>query len=238
MRPQFTVFIPVLNEEAIIEANTRLLVDRLRAQGRSFELLIGSNGSSDRTEELGRVLESEIDEVRFFALDQKGPGRAFAKAIELFRGDWLITLDMDLSTDLGFLDSSLELLRQYAVVVGSKHQGTQERSLGRIMGSGLYIACARLMLGMPYHDYSLGAKAFHRQVLERFRESVDTHTAYVSNMVFCAHRAGFPIYELPVTCADRRVSRFNLGHEGLYRLKWVAWLFWQTRLLGRFPPRA
>lgn len=230
-----SIFIPVLNEAEIIEGNSRRLLAYLDGLGHEFELVIGSNGSSDATAEIGSALAAGEERVRFFALEQPGPGRAFARALGMFKGRTLITLDMDMSVDLEFIPRALELLEEHEVVVGSKQQGRQERSAARIAGSGMYIACARLLLGLPYQDYSLGAKAFSRRVLERFPAAVDQHTAYVANLIFAAHQAGLPIAELPVSCTDTRASRFNLGHEALYRLAWMLKLFWRGRLLKRFP---
>lgn len=231
--PDYTVFIPVLDEEAILEANTLSLLAFLRALGREFELIIGSNGSSDRTPALGAELERNHPEVRFFHLDQKGPGRAFARAVGMAASDRVVTLDMDLSTNLDFVPRALGLLDEHAVVVGSKRQGRQERSLTRILGSGSYIFCARLLLGMPYQDYSIGSKGFRVELLRRCAAAIDWNTAYVGNLIYCAHRAGLSVVEIPVTCHDTRNSRFRLGHEGLYRFAWLGRLFWQTRLLGR-----
>ncbi len=231
----YSIFIPVLNEAEILETNSHRLLDYLDGLGHRFELIIGSNGSSDATAAIGAALAARDARVRFFALAAPGPGRAFARALDLFSGRALITLDMDLAVELEFIPRACDLLKDHEVVVGSKQQGRQERSAARIAGSGMYITCARLLLGLPYQDYSLGAKAFSRRVLERFPGAVDRHTAYVANLIFAAHAAGLPIAELPVLCTDTRASRFNLGHEALYRLAWVLRLFWQGRLLRRFP---
>ncbi|MFZ5585718.1 MAG: glycosyltransferase family 2 protein [Thermodesulfobacteriota bacterium] len=231
--PDYTVFIPVLDEEAILEANLASLLDFLRGLGRGFELIVGSNGSRDRTAALGQELARRHPELRFFHLPQKGPGRAFAHALDLVTSDRLLTLDMDLSTDLDFVPRALDLLEDHAVVVGSKRQGRQERSLTRVLGSGAYIFCARLLLGMPYEDYSIGGKGFRVELLRLYAAAIDWNTAYVGNLIYCAHRAGLPVIEIPVTCHDTRVSRFRLGHEGFYRFAWLGRLFWRSRLLGR-----
>ena len=235
--PHVSVFIPVLNEAAILRANCRRLLDHLERGGHDFELIIGSNGSSDATPTLGAELAARDPRVRFFHLNQPGPGRAFARALDLAASPKLVTLDMDLSTDLDFVPRAIALLDRHDVVVGSKRQGTQERSLVRILGSGAYILCARLLLGLPYHDSSIGAKAFRMEFLRRFRSTVDWNTAYVGNLIYCAHRQGRSLIEVPVTCHDTRRSRFRLGHEGLYRFAWLGRLWWECRLLGR-PPRA
>lgn len=233
----FSVFIPVLNEEAILAPNLEALLAFLDGLSANYEVLIGSNGSSDRTEEIGRGLAAAHQRVRFFHLAEKGPGRAFRQAVRMADSPHLVTLDMDLSTDLDFVPRALGLLADHAVVVGSKRQGVQERTLTRILGSGAYIACAGLFLGLPFQDYSIGAKAFQREVALRFLAAVDHHTAYVGNIIYEAHRAGLPIIEVPVTCKDIRRSRFNLGHEGLYRFAWLFRIFLTARLLGR-PVRA
>jgi len=104
--------------------------------------------------------------------------------------------------------------------------------MARIAGSGLYIFCARLFLGLPYHDYSIGAKAFRREALLSFKHLIDAHTAYVGNLIFAAHRAGLSVVEVPVACSDKRRSRFNLAHEGFYRVGWLLRLFWRYKLKG------
>lgn len=231
--PDYSVFIPVLNEESILVDNVEKLLEFLRGLGKTFELIVGSNGSDDATPALGAELARRHAEVSFFHLPQRGPGRAFAHAIGLVTSDRLVTLDMDLSTSLDFVPRALKLLDSHAVVVGSKRQGRQERSLTRILGSGSYIICARLLLGMPYEDYSIGSKGFQVSLLRRYAAAVDWNTAYVGNLIYCAHRAGLPVIEIPVTCHDTRTSRFRLSHEGLYRFAWLGRLFWQCRLLGR-----
>ncbi|MCF8066068.1 MAG: glycosyltransferase family 2 protein, partial [Desulfarculaceae bacterium] len=171
--PLFSIFIPVYNEQAILVGNTHRLCTFLDGLGLSYEIIIGSNGSSDRTEELGWELAADVPQVRFFHLPMKGPGYAFAHALSLFKGRYLITLDMDMAVELEFVPQALELLERYQVVVGSKRQGRQERSATRILGSGLFITAARVLLGLPFEDFSLGAKAFSREVLRRFANAVD-----------------------------------------------------------------
>jgi glycosyltransferase involved in cell wall biosynthesis len=230
--PDLTIFIPVLNEASILQPNTERLIRYLDGLALDYEIIIGSNGSSDATEAEGKALAAREKRVKFFALARPGPGAAFARAVKMLNSDALITLDMDLSVDLDFVPRALDLLPSYAVVVGSKMQGVQERTMARIAGSGLYVFCARLFLRLPYHDYSIGAKAFRREVLFPFKHLIDGHTAYVGNLIFMAHRAGFPVVEVPVACSDKRRSRLNLAHEGFYRVGWLLRLFWRYKLKG------
>ncbi len=233
--PDYAVFIPVLNEEAILRPNTQRLISFLERLGREYQIIIGSNGSSDQTETEGQRLQGDYPQVTFFHLPQPGPGAAFAHALQLCTAPRIITLDMDLSVDLEFVSRALDLLDSCQVVVGSKFQGRQERGLGRVLGSGLFILCTRLLLGLPFRDYSLGAKAFRREALAGLEHLIDRHTAYIGNLVYAAHCRGLVIREEPVACWDRRPSRFNLFHEGLYRVGWLLRLFFRYRLAGKRP---
>jgi hypothetical protein len=165
-------------------------------------------------------------------LPQRGPGAAFAHAVRSAAAPCLVTLDMDLSVEPEFVPLAVNLLRDHDVVVGSKRQGREERSLVRMLGSWLYIACARLVLGLPYDDYSIGAKAFRLEVINRFPHLIDRHTAYVGNLVYAAHHSGLKIAVAPVHCSDRRPSHFSLVHEALYRLTWIARLALRRRPLA------
>ncbi|MBI5524202.1 MAG: glycosyltransferase family 2 protein [Desulfarculus sp.] len=232
--PQVSVFVPVYNEEAILEANAQALLERLERDGLDYEVIIGSNGSTDRTPQLGLALQQGHPRLRFFHLDQRGPGRAFARALEMAQAPCLVTLDMDLSVSPAFVPQALELLREHDVVVGDKRQGREERSWARVLGSGLYIACARLLLGLPFRDYSIGAKGFRLELARGLPHLVDRHTAYAGNLICAAHFGGRRVAVLPVTCSDRRRSHFNLGHEGFYRLWWLMRLAWNRRRPGYF----
>ena len=221
---------PAYNEEDLLEASVQRLLGFMADLGRPFELLVGSNGSLDQTQAIGARLAGQDERVRFFHLEQRGPGGAFARALDLARYPLLITLDADLSVDLAFVPQALEHLESHQIVVGSKFQGLQERTWQRVLGSGLYIGLVLLLLGMPYRDYSIGAKGFQRQLPLRHPGLIDAHTAYVGNLIYAAHCQGLPIKEIPVACSDLRPSRFNLPHEGLYRVGWVLRLFWRHRL--------
>ncbi|MFH1035132.1 MAG: glycosyltransferase family 2 protein [Pseudomonadota bacterium] len=219
--PQVCVFLPVYNEEAILTANAEALLAFLERSGLDYEVIIGSNGSTDRTPQLGQRLQQSHPGLRFFHLDRRGPGRAFAQCLVMAQAPCLVTLDMDLSVSPAFVPRALKLLEDHDVVVGSKRQGREERSWTRVLGSGCYIACARLLLGLPYEDYSIGAKGFRLAWARGLPHLIDGHTAYAGNLICAAHFGGRPVAVLPVSCSDRRRSHFNLGREAFYRLYWL-----------------
>ncbi len=222
----FTVGIPVYNEEEILVENTHRLIEFLRPLHVPFEILLGSNGSTDRTVELGRKLEKEQAAVRMFHVPERGVGQVFQRFIHEARYDRLVSLDMDLSIDLNFVREALRLLDEYDIVVGSKKMGTQDRSLLRLFASLLFVNCAKWMLGIDYADYSIAAKAYRRPVLMHYESLIKNGTAYVIDMVYYVQRDGGRVIQVPVHCEDHRSSKFNLVHEGIYKFANLARLWW------------
>jgi len=76
----FTVGIPVFNEDALLEENVRRLVAYLRDLETPFELLVGSNGSTDDTESIGHRLAEELPEVSSFMFRGAASGWPFGSS--------------------------------------------------------------------------------------------------------------------------------------------------------------
>jgi glycosyltransferase involved in cell wall biosynthesis len=226
MQP-FTVFLPVYNEEDILVANTEKLLHYLDSLKTPYEVVIGSNGSVDSTPRLGQTLKGKYPQLRFFHIPEKGPGAALREAINRVSHDCLITLDMDLPVPLDFIPRAVELLSDHDIVVGSKKLGVERRSPYRRVGSSLFIFCSKTLLGLPFDDYSLGAKAYRKSVLKRYEGLIDRWTSYTERIICSAFHDGLPIIQIPVECRDDRKSRFNLFHEAFYRFGCLfrLWIF-------------
>jgi glycosyltransferase involved in cell wall biosynthesis len=212
-----TVFIPVYNEESLLQTNTMRLVRLMSDLDIPYEILIGSNGSVDRTVAVVSGLSREYAELSWFHLPEKGVGAAFAEAVKRARYDRIVTVDMDLSIDLNFIEKSYHLLDDHDMVIGSKITGDQLRSWIRCTASNLFIQLAKRLLHLDFHDYSIAAKAYRKELALKYLDCVDRHTFYVVNIVFRAGRNGGKLTEIPVSCVDLRESRFNLLHEGFYK---------------------
>jgi len=212
-----TIFIPVYNEEELLVKNTVRLMGFLDSLKRPYEVILGSNGSTDGTVNLAGKLSKEHDSVRFFHLESRGVGRAFREGVGKAAYDRIITVDMDLSISLDFIPQASRLLDRSDMVIGSKITGEQQRSWSRIAASNLFIRLAGRLLHINYHDYSIAAKGYRKDLVKRYLEHVDDHTFYVVEIVHRASRDGCRLLEIPVKCTDRRGSRFNLLNEGLYK---------------------
>jgi glycosyltransferase involved in cell wall biosynthesis len=228
-RPALTVGIPVYNEEAILVPNTERLLAFLNGLGREYEVIIGSNGSTDSTTALGVDLSRRFPQVTFFHLPQRGVGLAFREFLRRARYPLLISLDMDLSIDLDFVGRALALLESHEIVVGSKKLGKQKRSFIRRFASDSFLQIARLLLGVTYDDYSIAAKAYRVENARRFADRINEGSSYVLEMCFLTKQAGGRIVQIPVECEDWRQSKFNLVHEAIYKYGHLFGLWLKSR---------
>jgi len=213
----FTVGIPVYNEEAILVPNTERLIAYLDGLGPDYEVLIGSNGSTDSTTALGADLSRRFRQVTFFHIPDRGVGLAFREFVRRASHPLLVSVDMDLSIDLTFIRTALDLLETNDIVVGSKKMGNQQRSFLRRLGSDSFLRATRLLLGLDYDDYSIAAKAFRVATLRHFEDRINEGSSYVLEICYLTKRAGGRIVQVPVSCEDWRRSKFNLVHEALYK---------------------
>jgi len=228
--PDFTVLIPVYNEQELLISNVGMLLRFFRERGLHGEIILGSNGSTDATAAIGAMLDAGPLPVRFFQIERRGAvGEVFILALHEAASPLLISMDMDLSVNLEFIPEALRLLQRHDLVVGSKQSGSQQRSVWRRLGSGLFILFARTALGLPYDDYSLGAKAYRIASVKPLSEGLSLDTNYVLEIIRAGGRMGLSIAVLPVACRDYRGSRFSLPKEAITRFSHL----FRTWLAGR-----
>lgn len=233
MADGFTVILPTYNERAILAANAKRLMKFLGGLRAPYEIIIADNGSTDGTAGIARALSGRSrNKIKTVSLRERGVGRAFRAAVKAARYGSIVSLDADLTIDFRrFVPECLRLLRANSVVVGSKFAGSQRRPASRMLMSGVYIALARLLLGVGITDHSIGAKGYRRADILPFLGDVDAGSFYVTALAYRVSKAGKKIVEVPVYCDDRRPSRFSLPREVAYRLGRLV-LFWLREKLA------
>ena len=213
----FSIVIPVYNEEEILRASLTTLNEYLSSRLGSYEIIVVSNGSTDNTVQIGEEIARNDSRVRLYALPEKGVGEAFKVGVREAKGDAIISLDIDLSSDLVFIDYAKNLLPFSDMVVGSKTMGHQRRSFVRIIGSQLYILISLLFFDLTLSDFSIGCKAYQKSAILPLLPRLSSWTGYVLELALLLNREGKKIVQVGISCNDTRPSHFNLLHEGFYR---------------------
>lgn len=99
-RPLVSIILPAYNEAAVLEENVGVIEQYLRSiEARyRFEIIIVNDGSHDQTGEIGEKLESRYSNLRILHHPTNfGLGQAFKTGFGESRGDFVVTMDVDLS---------------------------------------------------------------------------------------------------------------------------------------------
>ncbi len=114
-RPLISIIAPAYNEEAILEENTLELLRYFDSTSDTYdwELIIVNDGSADRTLEVARSLAERDDRIRVESHNgNRGAGEALKTGIAATRGDYVATIDIDLSYSPDHIERMITELRE------------------------------------------------------------------------------------------------------------------------------
>jgi len=227
--PQLSAVVPAYNEAESLPSLLSELRSALDATGRSWELVLVDDGSSDGTGAL-LLTEAARDPRLVIVRFEKNAGQSAALAAGLARarGDVVVTLDADLQNDPADIPSLLAALADADVVSGVRAK--RHDSWIRRVSSRIANATRRAVLGDSITDIGCSLKAYRREVLVGLPMFVGVHRFLPA---LCAFR-GARVVEVPVHHRPRTrgVSKYGMGNRlwrGIHDLIGVSWL--KVRLL-------
>jgi glycosyltransferase involved in cell wall biosynthesis len=232
------IIIPVLNEEATLARNVGVALDyiaTLPAPWNDAALVIVDNGSTDRTEAIGRELQAG-GRVRYVRLDQRGVGRALKAGWTSSGAEYVGYMDLDLATDLKHLPEAFAALAGGAdVVYGTRlHRESvvKGRTVKREVISRIFNGILRAYLGARFSDGMCGFKFLRRSILPNLMANGAESDGwfFATELLFVAQRLGYRLHELPVRWTDDPDSRVKVMKLSL------EYLAAMRRLRGRSYP--
>jgi len=228
LKPIISAVIPALNEAE----NLALLLPALQHQlqqlvGDSHETIVVEGTSTDATEEIARRLGARVVNQR-----ARGYGGALLAGFAAARGEWILTLDADLSHQPDFV-STLWAAREGAdVLIASRYvkAGRAEMPLLRFILSRILNFFFARGLSLPLKDVSSGFRLYRAAVV-REMPLLSRDFDVLEEILVRACTAGKRIGEIPFCYRPRTRGRSHvrLLRFGLAYLK----TFWRLRKLRR-----
>jgi glycosyltransferase involved in cell wall biosynthesis len=125
-KPLVSVIVPAFNEAAIVEKNLAILCQYMEtlADEYRWEIIFVNDGSADETGKLADAIAKQRPDIQVLHhATNFGPGQAFRFAFKRCRGDYIITLDLDLSYSPDHIPKLLNKIRstKAKVVVASPY---------------------------------------------------------------------------------------------------------------------
>ena len=216
-RPTVSAIVPTLNEAANLPHVFESLPDGVN------ELIVVDGHSRDETIEVARDLRPD---ARIILQDRRGKGNALACGFAAARGDILVMIDADGSTDPTEIPSFIRpLIHGADFVKGSRYMeggGSADITGLRSLGNRALGASVNLMFGTSYTDLCYGYSAFWRRCLPQLHITCDGFEVETVLNVRAA-KAGFNIVEVP-SYEQLRIhglSNLNAWRDGKRVLKTI-----------------
>jgi glycosyltransferase involved in cell wall biosynthesis len=223
------IAVPAYNEESILTENVKKIYDFLKNNiAEEWQVIIADNNSSDRTGEVGKNLERNLEKIKYLNIPEKGKGRAIRAAWENVEADVYIFMDADLATDLSSLPALITAISRdnFDLAAGARfHKDSRvNRSLLRKFISRVYRLALRFALGLKTKDAPCGFKAVSRRVIQNILPQIKNNEWFFdTEMVVLAERENYRVKEIPVIWTEHkkigRKSRVNFIKVSLGYLK-------------------
>lgn len=203
-----SVVIACYNEEPVLVANVREIIDILDQTTYRYEVILADDGSTDSTVTLIEGLAEQYPCISYLIHPvNMGRGRTVADGIRKARGRVVGFIDIDLQTPAHYLPRLIREIEQGAdVAIARRIFKLSSHVLGRWILSKGYMVLSSWVLGVKRRDTESGCKFFRREAILPILEEVqDPHWFWDTEIMALAAHRGLTIVEVP-TVFLREVS--------------------------------
>ena len=235
---KISVVVPLYNEAPSLEELYRELTAALQGCGRSYELILVDDGSTDDTFRILTELHARDGRVCVVRLRRNfGQTAAFAAGFSRARGRLIVTSDGDLQNDPRDIPAMLDKIEEGHDIVCGWRQDRKDPWLTRRVPSKIANWLISVTTGVKLHDYGCSLKVFRAEVLKSIRLYGEMHRFIPA----IASEQGVQIAELVVNHRPRQFgsSKYGLSRtmRVLFDLVTVKFLLnYSTRPLQMFGP--
>ena len=208
MTPEISIVVPIRNEAPSLPELYRELTETFTSWGRSYELIIVDDGSTDQSFDVLARLQAVDSRLRVIRFRRNfGQTAAFASGFEHARGRLIVTSDGDLQNDPRDIPAMVEMLeRGYDLVCGWRKQRRDpllSRRLPSIVANWIISAAT----GVQLHDYGCSLKVLRAEIVKPLKLYGEMHRFLPA----IASEQGVAIAEVPVRHRVRRHGASNYG---------------------------
>jgi dolichol-phosphate mannosyltransferase len=220
---EVSVIIPALHEGP----NLRVLLPQIRSCldgiGVRHEVIVVTEGLDAET-----VAAAAQNDVRLALQLEPGYGGALRTAFELAQGEYVLTMDADLSHPPAFIADLWAQRNDADMVVASRYvpRGNARMPFGRLLLSTVLNRLFSRGLGLPIRDLSSGYRLYSARVLRACR-STATNFDILQEIAVRLYAKGFRVTEVPFSYAPRahgssnaRVLPFGLAYLRTFAALW------------------
>jgi glycosyltransferase involved in cell wall biosynthesis len=210
-----SIIVPLYNEQDSVAPLCTVTHEALNGMGRTYELVLVDDGSSDATRDTAAAIARVDPRVRLVVLARNsGQTAAMAAGMAHARGKYLVTMDGDLQNDPRDIPLLVDTLEGGYDLVAGWRMKRQDKLVTRKIPSRVANWLIGKITGIPIRDNGCSLKAY--------RASLMRHVPLYSEM----HRfipamssiAGARIVEVPVRHHARQFGQSKYGLSRIYKV--------------------
>jgi len=208
MIPEVSVVIPIRNEAPGLAELYRELTAALGAWGRTYELILIDDGSTDDSFEILARLQATDPRLRVIRFRRNfGQTAAFAAGFDHARGRIIVTSDGDLQNDPADIPGLVALLESGCDIACGWRRDRKDPFVSRRLPSMIANRVISMATGVRLHDYGCSLKAFRAEVVKPLKLYGEMHRFLPA----IASEQGVTIAERVVNHRARRHGRSKYG---------------------------
>jgi len=201
-----SIVVPVYNEEENLPILIPHLSKVLDPLGKSYEMILVDDGSSDGSRKIVKQMASADPRIRLLGFKKNcGETAAGAAGLKAARGDIVITIDADLQNDPEDIPRMLGYLKEYDMVTGWREKRDDSR-VKRIT-SRIANRIRNRLSGEEIRDSGCTFRVYKRECLQDLKLYKGMHR-FMPTLV---KLEGYRVIEIPIAHHPRRfgVSKYT-----------------------------
>ena len=203
----FSVVIPVFNEEEIFLDSPKEIYNICKQVDKPFEIIFSENGSSDNTVNLIQNFIDDKDSCFIIRNEIANYGLALKNGFKNAKNDLIVSFDIDYFSQK-FLNQSLKLSDEFAAIVASKRmiESEDKRTIVRKLATSTFVFILKILFQTSLSD-THGMKAIRRVNIEKEIDNViSTQDIFDTELLIRIEKSGFKIQEVPTKVNEMRPS--------------------------------
>ena len=201
--PFLSIVIPAYNEEKRLVQTLPKIVDFVRGQDYSVEVLVVDDGSTDRTARVVAEFAARYDCIHLIRAEHGGKGHAIKAGMLRAKGEYAFLCDADLAMPITELPKFLPPQQNgFQVAIGSREaKGAvrfNEPAYRHLMGR-VYNWLVKIIAVPGFEDTQCGFKCFHHSVRDDlFSHQTIDGWGFDVELLYVAQKRGYDIVEVPI----------------------------------------
>ncbi len=214
---KLSIVLPTYNEGKNIKKTIEAIKKNLKNTDfeNDYEIIVVDDNSKDETPDIIDNFASKDNFIALHRYGKRGLFSAVQEGIWISNGEFVMTLDADMSHPPELIPSFLKHADKYDFVYGSRYTngGGMQAPFIRVWGSRILNLMCIVIAGLNVSDFGGQFRLFRKKSYEKIKYKYDSKFGeYGIELFYRAKKLGFKTKAVPFTYAFREEGESKMGN--------------------------